>query len=312
VKRELLELAVELSRRGEPFALATVVARRSPMSAQPGDTALVTRGGGFHGWVGGSCTRPTVIAQALEALADHQPRLVALDPDPESHRRPGLTVFPMTCHSGGSVEIHIQPVLPPPELVVFGASPTARALVRLGEAMGYRVHAVEPDADESTFPGADRVVTSPAALELARRPLYAVVATQGEWDEEALRAAAAHAPDYLAVVASPRRFAQMRALLAPSIPEALLARVKNPAGLAIGAKLPEEIALGILAEIVKERAEARPQAPAAPAAEVRDPVCGMNVRPEPGAPRAEHGGRTYHFCCGGCQQRFVAAPERYL
>jgi xanthine dehydrogenase accessory factor len=307
VKRELLELAVELARRGEPFALATVVARRSPMSAQPGDTALVTGAGGFHGWVGGSCTRPTVIAQALEALADARPRLVALDPDPETYRRPGVTVFPMTCHSGGSVEIHIQPVLPPPELVVLGASPTARALARLGLAMGYRVHAVDPDADEQAFPGALRVVKAARELELGR-PRYAVVATQGEWDEEALRAAAALEPDYLALVASPRRFAEMRALL--DLPEAVLARVRNPAGVSIGAKLPEEIALSILAQIVQERAPIAPAA-APPVEELRDPVCGMAVRPGPGTPRAEHGGRQYVFCCGGCQQRFVAAPEQY-
>ena len=114
MKRELLELASDLARRGEPFALATVVARTPPISAHVGDAALVTGDGAFHGWVGGSCTRPTVIAEALEALRDSRPRLVALDPNPESRRRPGLTVFPMTCHSGGSVEIHIQPVLPPP------------------------------------------------------------------------------------------------------------------------------------------------------------------------------------------------------
>jgi xanthine dehydrogenase accessory factor len=310
MRRELLELASELSRRGEPFALATVVARRSPMSAQTGDTALVTSDGAFHGWVGGSCTRPTVIAQALEALADSRPRLVALDPDPETYRRPGVTVFPMTCHSGGSVEIHIQPVLPPSHLVVYGASPTARALARLGQAMGYRVHAVDPSADAAAFPGADTLVTDPARLDLGKAavPRFAVVATQGEWDEQALLAALAQAPDYLAVVASPRRFAEMRALLAAQIPEASLARIRNPAGVAIGARLPEEIALSILAQIVQEQGSHQP---APTPVEIRDPVCGMTVSPRSTTARAEHAGREYFFCCAGCQQRFVAEPGRY-
>src|SRR5437763_14688747 len=123
MRRELITLCASLAERGEPFVLATVVARTPPISAQVGDVAVVTRDGGFHGWVGGSCTRPTVIAEAVKALGDGQPRLVALDPDPDSRRRPGLTVFPMTCHSGGSVEIHIQPVLPPPRLAGCGASP---------------------------------------------------------------------------------------------------------------------------------------------------------------------------------------------
>jgi xanthine dehydrogenase accessory factor len=380
MRRELLELASELARRGEPFAIATVVARKSPMSAQPGDTALVTREGGFHGWVGGACTRPTVIAQALAALADSRPRLVALDPDPQAYQRPGLTVFPMTCHSGGTVEIHIQPVLPSPHLVVYGASPIARALVALGRAMGYRLHAVDPGADADTFPGADSVLTEASALKLESPgvPVFAVVATQGTWDEGAIAAALAQRPRYLAVVASPRRFGEMRAMLAAEVPAEDLARIKNPAGLSIGARLPEEIALSILAEIVQEQrregargqgepstattatetattappdeptpvrprpASARGEggvrgtpthaaaalnppparrssslslhasAPSATAAEGLDPVCGMTVHERARAPRAEHGGRTFYFCCAGCQQRFVAAPERYL
>jgi xanthine dehydrogenase accessory factor len=270
MKRELLELAADLARRGEPFALATVVARSPPISAQVGDAAVVTGDGGFHGWVGGSCTRPTVIAEAMEALGDGRPRLVALDPDPESRRRPGLTVFRMTCHSGGSVEIHIQPVLPSPRLVVFGVSPTARALVRLGKAMGYTVTVVDPAAEAADFPDADAVLTDAAGMSVAGvggpelgadRPAaqaHAVVATQGQWDEEALAAAlAVEAASgrpfaYLAVMASPKRFAEMRALLAGKAPDERLARIKNPAGLDLYAELPEEIALSILAEIVKE------------------------------------------------------------
>src|SRR3954469_10717936 len=167
MRRELLDLAAALADRGEPFALATVIARAPPISAQVGDAAVVTPDGGFHGWVGGSCTRPTVIAEAQKVLLDGRPRLVALDPDPDSRRRPGLTVFPMTCHSGGSVEIHIQPVLPPPRLLIYGVSPTARALVRLGKAMGYAVLVIDPNAEAADFPELDGVLTDPAAAALA-------------------------------------------------------------------------------------------------------------------------------------------------
>ena len=255
MRRDLLELASDLARRGQPFAFATVVARKPPISAQVGDAAIVTPDGGFHGWVGGSCTRPTVVAEARKALEDGQSRLVALDPDPEAQRRPGLSVFPMTCHSGGSVEIYIQPVLPAPRLIVYGVSPTARALARLAKAMGYAVHAVDPTADDSAFSGADSISTDPGAVSLDRTaaPVFALVATQGQWDEEATQAALALEPDYLGVVASPKRFAEMRALLAGRAPEAALARIKNPAGLDLGARSPEEIAVSILAEIVKLR-----------------------------------------------------------
>jgi len=235
---------------------------------------------------------------------------VALDPDPEAARRPGVSVFPMTCHSGGSVEILIQPVLPAPRLFVYGASPIARALVRLGQAMGYAVHALEEMADgtDSASPAAANAGTSPAAV-------FAVVATQGEWDEDAAAAALAREPDYLGVVASPKRFAEMRAVLARKAPEASLSRIKNPAGLDLGARLPEEIAVSILAEIVKERRTSSESLPSraapAPPEEARDPVCGMTVRVQGAVHRARHGGREYFFCCSGCRERFEAAPERY-
>lgn len=318
MRREILDLASDLARRGAPFALATVVARRPPISTQVGDTALVTGDGAFHGWVGGSCTRPTVIAESLKALAEGKPRRVALDPDPQAAQRPDVTVFPMTCHSGGSVEIHIQPVLPQPRLLVYGASPTARALARLGKALGWTVHAVDPEADSGGFPDVDGLWTDPAALRLeGPAPVAAVVATQGEWDEEAILAALARSPDYLGVMASAKRFGQMRSVLAAKASEADLARITNPAGLDLGARLPEEIALSILAEIVQVRRAAAAAAvavaaePAAAEEEARDPVCGMTVRVGH-SPQAEHQGRTYYFCCGGCRTRFLAEPERYL
>jgi xanthine dehydrogenase accessory factor len=319
VRPELLHLASELARRGEPFALATVVSRTPPISAQLGDVALVTRDA-FHGWVGGSCTRPTVTAEAHKALEDGQPRLVCLDPDPESRRRPGLSVFPMTCHSGGSVEIHIQPVLPAPRLIVFGVAPTARALARLAKALGWEVWAADPVADPSAFPGADAVVTDARSLpeQHFAAAVYAVVATQGQWDEDAVLAAAAYEPAYLAVVASPKRFGEMRALLAGRLPEPLLARIRNPAGLDLGARRPEEIALSILAQIVQEQRAAVPRVAlrveaAAPAGgEAVDPVCGMTVRVAEARHRAQQAGREFYFCAASCRERFLADPQRYL
>jgi xanthine dehydrogenase accessory factor len=311
MRLELLELAAEFGKRGERFAVATVVARKAPLSAQVGDMALVTGEGAFHGWVGGSCTRPTVIAEALKALEDGKPRLVALDPDPNAPRRPGVSFFPMTCHSGGSVEILIQPVLPAPRLIVYGSSPIARALWALGRAMGYTVHAIE----EMTG-GAVSESPSTGNASAQRGPVFAVVATQGEWDEEAAAAALEEKPDYLGVVASPKRFAEMRSVLSRKAPEASLARIKNPAGLDLGARLPEEIAVSILAEIVKERRAISLSLPriaeSAPPEEALDPVCGMTVRVQGAAHRARHGEREYVFCCAGCRERFQAAPERYL
>ena len=113
MRTDILQLAADLAGRSEAFALATVVRREPPCSARVGDAAVVTPDGEFQGWLGGSCTRPTVIREALAALADGAPRLIGIvrDADAMHHNRPGLTVFPMACHSGGSVEIYIEPLL---------------------------------------------------------------------------------------------------------------------------------------------------------------------------------------------------------
>jgi xanthine dehydrogenase accessory factor len=323
MRSELLALAGRLAARGEPFALATVVRRQPASSAQAGDGALVTSDGSFHGWLGGSCTQPTVVREALKAIADGAPRLIALAPDPQSERRPGVLVFPMTCHSGGSVEIYIEPVLPPARLLVFGVSPVAQALSRLGRAMGFAVHVADPAAEAGLFPDAERLWTSAEIpLDPERRP-FVVVATMGERDEAAVRAALATGPMYMGVVASRKRFAEIEAaLVAGGIARETLANVKSPAGLDIGARAPEEIAISILAEIVRVRRTAsdaaKPDRPVglpalatAPMKEERDPVCGMMVVVAGARITAEVAGRTWYFCCGGCREKFLASPGRY-
>ncbi|HTY43183.1 MAG TPA: XdhC family protein [Thermoanaerobaculia bacterium] len=324
MRPDLLTLCGDLVRREEPFVLATVVRRLAASSAQQGDGAIVTTAGEFHGWLGGSCTQPTVVAEALKALADGRPRLIALSPNPGAEGRPGVLVFPMTCHSGGTVEIYLEPVLPRARVLVFGVSPVARALARQARAMDFAVDAADPEADRAAFPEAERLFPGAIAADAGSATrTFAVVATMGERDEEALAAALALDPAYLGVVASGKRFARVRdALLARGAAADRLARVKNPAGLDIGARTPEEIAVSILAEIVQWRRAAEAASPGAgargpvalpvaAAAEHVDPVCGMKVAEAGARHTAEAAGRTWYFCCGGCRERFLAAPERY-
>jgi xanthine dehydrogenase accessory factor len=326
MRAELLQLAAELAQRGEPFVLAVVVRREAYSSAHQGDMAVITADGGYHGWLGGNCTQPAVKREARLALADGRPRLVAISPEPPPAPRPGVTTIPMTCSSGGSVDIYLEPVLPAPRLLVFGPSPVARALAQLGKGLCWRVDVVDPAADRAAYPGADRVMpgaSSPEVLALAASGnLSAVVATMGESDEESIEAALALRPEYLGVVASRRRFALVRETLeARGTPSEALDRIRNPAGLDVGAVLPEELALSILAEIVQlRRARAAPSAaqPASPAArpdapgEAQDPVCGMTVTVASARHRADHEGRTYYFCNVRCREKFLAAPARYL
>jgi xanthine dehydrogenase accessory factor len=297
MRAELLQLAADLARKGEPFVLAMVVRRESYSSAHQGDMAVITADGNYHGWLGGNCTQPTVKREARLALLDGKPRLVSLSPDPESQARPGVTALPMTCHSGGSVDIYLEPVLPAPRLLLFGESPSARALARLGEVMGYSVE---------LLPGPN----APIAERGGR--IFAVVATMGESDEDSVVAALAAKPAYLGVVASRKRFAELReTLLARGIAAEALDEIHNPAGLDIGARLPEEVALSIFAEIVQLRRAEQPQPVATIPFEI-DPVCGMKVEVAGARHKAEHAGRTFYFCNPRCKEKFVAAPDRFL
>ena len=152
---------------------------------------------------------------------------------------------------------------------------------------------------------------------------FVVVATMGERDESAVRAALAVAPAYLGVVASRKRFAEIEAaLVSGGLARESLASIRSPAGLDIGARAPEEIAVSILAEIVRVRRAsadiaADPARPAglptlaAPMSEERDPVCGMMVPIAASGHTTEAAGRTWYFCCGGCREKFLASPGRY-
>lgn len=321
MKAELLRLAAELAAKRQPFVLAMVVRRQPYTSSQQGDMAVITADGGYHGWLGGNCTQPVVKREAARALADGRPRLLSLSPEAGTEARPGVTVLPMVCQSGGTVDVYLEPVLPPPRLVLFGMSPVIRALTHLGKGLGYSVDVVDPDATPAQLPGADRVLVdfgSPELREAGAPPrTYAVVATMGEHDEEAVTAALGLSPTYLGVVASRTRFGQLReGLLGRGVAEGPLGRIHNPAGLDIGARLPEEVALSILAEIVQlaraPRAEEPAPAPRPEAEEAIDPVCGMTVVVATARHRAEHAGRSYVFCNPRCREKFLVAPERYL
>jgi xanthine dehydrogenase accessory factor len=253
----ILRRAAELTALGRPFALATVVAVVRPTSARPGARGIVHPDGKIEGWVGGSCAQPIVVKEALRSLVDGQPRLlrIAKEPPSASRRTDGVIDYVMTCHSGGTLEIAVEPILPVPELWVVGTTPIAAALVGLGAAAGFRVTLVDPLADPADFPAAERVHRAAHFRDLEPAvPPYVVVASQGAWDEEAVEAVLGLDVAYVGLVASPTRAAAVRAYLRDvGVPEERIGALRSPAGLDIGAETPEEIAVSILAELVQVR-----------------------------------------------------------
>jgi len=318
VRPDVLELASDLSRRGEPFVLATVVWRRSPSSGKEGSTALITPDRRVRGWLGGACAEPTVIREALRALEEGTPRLLFLGaPDELAERgRAGVVTVPIACQSEGALEVYVEPVLPQPHLVVIGRSPAVAALASMGSALGWRTVVVDDGGSPGDYPAAGRVVTS---LDLKAAGVgdrtWIVVATQGHYDEEALEQALATPAPYVGLVASRKRAEAVLGYLRDrGVPQEALDRVHAPAGLDLGRVAHDEIAVAVLAELVRERATGALAGgvETAPARhEALDPVCGMTVDVATARYRGTHAGRTYYFCSAGCLARFEEDPARF-
>jgi len=288
-----------------PFVLATVVRARRPTSVRPGNAAVVLPDGTMEGFVGGVCAESSVRLHALRAMETGDPlllRLVPEDGDAEgADAIEGAVVERNPCLSGGALEIFIEPHLPTARVVVVGGSPIAEAVVTVAKAAGYDV------LRERASPGARPPVevTGCAAV---------IVASHGNGEETVIAEALRAGVGYVALVASPRRGAAVRAEL--DVPEELAAQLHTPAGLDIGARTPAEVAISILAQMISEqhadpmatrpaRAEASAPAPAVVAV-ATDPVCGMHVAVTAAAPHLEVGGDLVYFCCDGCLNRYAS------
>jgi xanthine dehydrogenase accessory factor len=306
----VLERMNELARSGQAFALATVVWRQGPSSSKQGSRAIITADGELDGWIGGACAEPVVIREAQQVIADGNARLLLLgSPDQFGTAVPeGMTVVPISCQSEGALEIYIEPVLPVPHLVIVGTSPMTHTLAQLARALDWLTDLVSPP-DFTEEDASERSMV--------------VVATQGHGDEELIERAVAARPAYLGLVASRKRGEAVLGYLAErGVPKDQLDRVHAPAGLDLGRTSHEEMAVAILAELVKLRAEGalteRPKPRRKPKAQLKavlaetvDPVCGMTVMPNAAAIQMEHEGATYYFCCAGCRRAFSEDPNKY-
>ncbi|HVX75071.1 MAG TPA: XdhC family protein [Bradyrhizobium sp.] len=260
---EVMDLVAEMQAAEQAFALATVVRTVSVTAAKAGAKAIIRPDGTIvAGWIGGGCARGAVLKAAREALADGEPRMVSVQPEDmlaelgvkAGDNRDGIRFASNMCPSQGTMDIFVEPVLPHPSLVIFGASPVAMSLASQARQLGYHVTLAAPAADLSVEPDTDALVDGFVLGELHQAKRFIVISTQGKGDEAALRAALSVDACYHAFVGSRRKMAALREkLTAAGLAPELIGRVKAPAGLDLGAITPEEIAMSILAEITIER-----------------------------------------------------------
>ncbi len=306
MSKTLLELAYQLMQAGEPYVLATVIWCERPTSAKPGAQAIIQANGQMTGWIGGSCAQPVVLREALRAMREgDDPYLLRLG-DPEMGIvRDNVRIFPMSCTSGGVLDIYMEPHLPQPQLVLMGDSPVIVALSRLAPVLDYAVTRLD-SADLSQVHVDERTCI--------------LVATHGQYDEDALEQA----------LRSPAVYVGMVGLRTSGLTERQIEHLKAPAGLDVGAITPEEIAASILAELVQvrrrgalseeddtrspleEQSKSSEVVTAASTETATDPVCGMIVEIASSRHHSTYEGMDFYFCCPACKRLFERNPQEYL
>jgi xanthine dehydrogenase accessory factor len=330
---ELLQLEQRLIDAGASFAVVTVIRAAPPTSTHVGAQALVEANGVLHGWVGGGCSQAIVIEAARQSIRIGQPRRVRISNEPAAAEAE-VEAHAMPCASNGALELFIQPTVPAPLVTVLGATPAAQEACVLARRVGFRA-SMAADVARAGQPAFDA-----AALDRAGTA-FVLVATQGDNDEDALEAALRSGAAAVLLIASHRKAERLRAAMRlRGIDEARLAALHAPAGPAIHAHTPQEIALGAVAGLVALRHEidaaaaraqaAAPQAtlatetvpplppcealgaPVAEAGRYVNPVCGMSVEIAKAKHVVDYRGHKVYFCCDCCKTEFERAPERYL
>ena len=337
--RSVFARAAELEAAGRPFAVATVVAVRRPTSARPGATGLVHPDGTIEGWVGGSCAQPVVVREALRSLADGQPRLLRLSKDApaEGRRGDGVIELVMTCHSGGTLEIYVEPHLPAPVLWVAGTTPIAGALATLGAAAGWRVTVIDPVAEAEAFPAAERVLTGTDLAAASTRTSPRTSSSRRRASGTRRRPASALSARRRVrrarrVADAGRRRPRRGCARRPTIADERLAALRAPAGHRPRAPRPPRRSPSRSWPSSSRSAAAGPTSSPRPARRrvaggtlepialepvvddivLLDPVCGMTVERAHARHLAEHDGVVYAFCSIGCRTRFIKEPTAFL
>lgn len=246
---EILDVLVELRAGGRPHAVATVVETAGSVSAKTGAKAVIDQHGRVvAGWVGGGCAESATCEAALQCLRTGETTILDIDLDDE------ILGAGMPC--GGSMRVYVEPILPRATLWIMGHGRVAECLCQLGDLMGLKVIVDDPLLEPQKYPAAERLITDDIDYQQLQ-PLaddYVVIATQHKGDHESLQQALSSPAGYIALIASRKRSRLVRDYLREAgVGKTQLDRVMAPAGLDLGARTPEEIALCVISEIVLTR-----------------------------------------------------------
>jgi xanthine dehydrogenase accessory factor len=252
---DIYEEIVKLQRTGHRGAVATIVNVRGSIPSFKTAKMLVRDDGSICGTIGGGCVEAEVWQAAREVMANETSRTLTFDLNQDPKYDTGLVC-------GGTLEIFIEPILPPALLYIFGAGHVAYALYRVAKNAGFEVVVAddrEAYANQERFPEARQVISEDFDQALAgltpNESSYIVIVTRGHRDDmRVLRWAVQTQARYIGMVGSKRKAITIfRELTREGLKPELFDQVHSPVGLDIGAITPEEIAVAIVAEIIAIR-----------------------------------------------------------
>jgi xanthine dehydrogenase accessory factor len=252
---DLYEEIVRLRKDGRRGAVATIVNVRGSIPSFKTAKMLVRDDGSIVGTIGGGCVEAEVWQAAREVMELERPRTLTFDLNQDPKYDTGLVC-------GGTLEIFVEPVLPPADLYIFGAGHVAASLYKVAKIAGFDITVVddrEAYANRERFPEAQQVIADDfekAAAQLApSESSYIVIVTRGHRDDMRMLRWAVQTPArYVGMIGSKRKTITIfKELQAEGLPARLFDRVHAPVGLDIGAITPEEIAVSITAELIAKR-----------------------------------------------------------
>lgn len=250
----LYQAILEIEKENGTGALCTIIRSQGSTPRHATSKMLVYPDGHIIGTVGGGEVENRVIKEAIQAMNDQTPRLLAYNMANPERGDPGVC--------GGQVEIYVEPLVPKPVLVVVGVGHVGKAVAHLAKWLGFIV-AVTDDRLEfcnpQSVPEADEFYPMPLE-ELSNKMqinpwTYIVLTTRGiNVDIPGLPPLLNSKAAYIGVIGSKRRWATTsKKLRENGVPGEQIKRVHSPIGLEIHAETPEEIAVSIMAEIIKLR-----------------------------------------------------------
>jgi xanthine dehydrogenase accessory factor len=244
--KDILDVLREARDERRPHAVATVIETTGSSSAKTGSKAVIDeRGRVAAGWVGGGCAESMTCSQALACIESGETAILDIDLNSE------VLGAGMPC--GGSMRVYVEPVLPRPALWILGHGRVAECLCELGHMQGLDVIVCGRSVDAERYASAIRLITDDPGYEhlVPAGEDFVVIATQHKGDYRSTTRALRSDARYIALIASVKRAGLViEHLRGEGFSETDLERVRAPAGIDLGARTPEEIALCVMSEIV--------------------------------------------------------------